>query len=299
MYFQESLKSQIPSLTEYFENVLLKDKLSNGYIFAGGNEKLKDLLVSQLGKTINCSENIKQRKDEGRNLKFSFLPPCEKCHSCLWLNSGKHPEVPIVIEPDFEKSKKGVVLLPQIQELLQRLNILSDYYRIIIIKKAEREFFPQEPANALLKSIEENISHSLFVFYADDPEQVLPTIRSRCSVLRFPTFYSYEDNKKFNQTASRIFRELFLSRKKLFYHEISALIASVTNEFKNTNKNEEGSNWQILVQELRGICLGEYLTTSDPKWQRAEEILGLAYKRLNAFCNASSVLEEAFLELQT
>ncbi|MEL6487080.1 MAG: DNA polymerase III subunit delta', partial [Pseudomonadota bacterium] len=56
--------------------------------------------------------------------------------------------------------------------------------RVIIINPADE--MNKEAANALLKSLEEPPQGTFFILVAHRPSRLLPTIRSRCRVLRFP-----------------------------------------------------------------------------------------------------------------
>ncbi|MEM6856262.1 MAG: AAA family ATPase [Pseudomonadota bacterium] len=56
--------------------------------------------------------------------------------------------------------------------------------RVIIINPADE--MNKEAANALLKSLEEPPQGTFFILVAHRPARLLPTIRSRCRVLRFP-----------------------------------------------------------------------------------------------------------------
>ena len=55
--------------------------------------------------------------------------------------------------------------------------------RVALINDAHR--MNQEGANALLKTLEEPPSHALILLVCDNPDSLLPTIRSRCQVIRF------------------------------------------------------------------------------------------------------------------
>ena len=79
------------------------------------------------------------------------------------------------------------IRIAQIRAMQQRLNTrptLGDRRAIIIDPSDDLE---RNAANALLKSLEEPPKGTYFLLVAHSPARLLPTIRSRCRVLRFPT----------------------------------------------------------------------------------------------------------------
>ncbi|MEE2645220.1 MAG: hypothetical protein VYD19_09835, partial [Myxococcota bacterium] len=56
-------------------------------------------------------------------------------------------------------------------------------HRVVLIEEAER--LNLAAANALLKTLEEPSPGTYFILLSDAPERLLPTIRSRCQLIRF------------------------------------------------------------------------------------------------------------------
>ncbi len=79
------------------------------------------------------------------------------------------------------------IRIGQIRAMQQRLNTRPTLgeRRAIIIDPADD--LERNAANALLKSLEEPPRGTYFLLVAHSPARLLPTIRSRCRVLRFPT----------------------------------------------------------------------------------------------------------------
>ena len=84
----------------------------------------------------------------------------------------------------FELSK--VIRVREIRAMQRRLTTRPTLgsRRAIIIHPADD--MNKEAANALLKSLEEPPQGTFFILVTDRPSRLLPTIRSRCRVLRFP-----------------------------------------------------------------------------------------------------------------
>jgi DNA polymerase-3 subunit delta' len=93
--------------------------------------------------------------------------------------------------PDFfvlrPKSKSRRVSIAQVRSLEHSLSRRPHKapLKVALILEAERMCLPPaEAANAFLKTLEEPPDHSLLILTSDRPEQLLPTVRSRC--LTFP-----------------------------------------------------------------------------------------------------------------
>lgn len=85
-------------------------------------------------------------------------------------------------EPRERKRNISVDQVRQIRPLLQEVPS-QGRYRIIIIDAADD--LEAAGANALLKSLEEPPRDTIFFLISHAPDRLLPTIRSRCQLLRF------------------------------------------------------------------------------------------------------------------
>lgn len=100
--------------------------------------------------------------------------------------SGAHPSVLHLTRPANDKTKgfKTVLSADEIRRIGRFLSLTSGTgsYRIVIIDPADD--MRSAAANALLKNLEEPPSRTIFVLIAHSPGALLPTIRSRCQVIR-------------------------------------------------------------------------------------------------------------------
>ena len=114
---------------------------------------------------------------------------CGKCPSCHWFEQGSHPDYrllqPEALNPDGEES--GPRKKPSKQISVDQIRGLVDFFgmtshqggkRVIVIHPAET--MNANAANALLKSLEEPPPGLLFILVSHKPQQLLPTILSRC-----------------------------------------------------------------------------------------------------------------------
>jgi DNA polymerase III subunit delta' len=266
--FSVALKKELSSVCSFFEAAIQARKLSHAYLLCGSNSELKDLLALELTQILNCDH------------KTSAGMPCGKCTNCEWLSQGSHPELPCILEPDYEKSKKGVILVKQVQNLLTKLQNRSSYHRVIIIKRSEIESLPAESANSLLKTIEEPNPKILFLLFAKDVQSVLPTIASRCQVLNLPG-----KNTELNlQEANELAEELW--KTKLNWFQATQL----------ASKTVENSELRLvdLLDALNALCLKLFKEQKSSKWLQRMTLIDKTKGRLKAFCSPKPALEELF-----
>lgn len=142
------------------------DRISHAYLFAGPRGVGKRETALQMAKAMLCST-----PSAGDN--------CERCNHCLRINSGNHPDV-YVIEPDGASIKKE-----QIEKLHKEFSYqaMETKRKIYIILAAET--MTMYAANQLLKFLEEPDGIVTAILVSDRPQNVLPTLRSRCQRISF------------------------------------------------------------------------------------------------------------------
>ena len=152
-----------------------------------GNDRLKDNLTSSLAKgRISHFYLISGPQGSGKHTLAKLLAaailcqdthaPCGKCNVCRKVMENNHPDVITVDDP--EHKAVSVKLVRQAREDMYILPNESDY-KIYV--------FPQELGiegqNALLKILEEPPKYGVFILLSTNAEQLLPTVRSRCTEL--------------------------------------------------------------------------------------------------------------------
>lgn len=151
----------------YFKKAVEEKQLSHSYIFEGAYGVGKNTFALELAKFILCEEK------EGDK-------PCNECKSCSMINASTHPDV-IHIEKDTKITK-----VETIRENIVREMDIKPYqsdYKIIIVKAADSMSIQGQ--NAMLKTIEEPPSYGIIILVCENLASLLPTIKSRCIVVRF------------------------------------------------------------------------------------------------------------------
>jgi len=149
-------------LKQNLSESLAKNHIAHFYLISGPEGSGRHTLARLLTAAILCRE--KRR-------------PCLTCTPCRKVMEGNHPDFITVEDP--EHKNVAVRIVREIREDVFILPNESDYKVYL---------FPQELGiegqNALLKILEEPPKHGVFLLLTDNPDKLLPTVRSRCTELK-------------------------------------------------------------------------------------------------------------------
>ncbi len=146
----------------------------HAYLFAGPPGIGRRTLALRFAQALNC-----QRHPEPGI-------PCGQCRDCKQIEAMQHADLHIVQAVDDEGNARigGTLKVDQIRDV-RRLLTYKPYQSndrvALFLRFGEAN---DSAANALLKTLEEAPPYAVLILTADNPEQLLPTIVSRCEVLR-------------------------------------------------------------------------------------------------------------------
>ena len=164
---------------------MLKKHVTNGttrhaYLFAGPPGLGRRTLALRFAQALNCQTPLQPGI------------PCGGCRDCKQIAAMQHADLsviePTVKDPNNPKelipAPNGEIRIQQIRDLQKTINLkpYQSRYRVLIFLRFQQANI--EACNALLKTLEEAPSYAVLILTADNPEQLLPTIVSRCEVLR-------------------------------------------------------------------------------------------------------------------
>lgn len=154
-----------------------------------GNERLKDNLRRSLQRGreshfyLICGPEGSGRHTLARILAAGLMcngqeKPCGGCEGCRKVMGGVHPDFITVDDPE-----KKIVPVELIRQARADIYIQPNEGRrkIYLFPRAQDMGIPGQ--NALLKILEEPPSYGVFLLLTDNPERLLPTVRSRCTEL--------------------------------------------------------------------------------------------------------------------
>jgi len=142
--------------------------LRHAYLFTGPSGVGRRTLALRLAQAVNCLKPPVPGQ------------PCGTCLACTRLEKLQHPDLAVI----QAEQVGGTLKVDQVRELQRSLS-LAPYearYRVALFLRFE-EAHPSA-ANALLKTLEEPAPKVLLLLTAESVESLLPTIVSRCEVLR-------------------------------------------------------------------------------------------------------------------
>jgi DNA polymerase III delta' subunit len=155
-------------VVEILQRAIAQDRLPHAYLFCGpaGSGKMTTALA--LAAAIQCLDA------PGRG--------CGQCLACDKIAAGIHPDVQVL-------ERQGAAQIIPIEtirtQVISRLGLAPHEGRARIFLVEEASSLAPASANALLKTLEEPPQRTHFILCTTAPDQLLPTIRSRCQRVMF------------------------------------------------------------------------------------------------------------------
>src|SRR6058998_2055169 len=147
-------------VSQTLANAITQNRIAHAYLFCGPRGTGKTTIARIFAKCLNCTG--------GPKVEFSEDDP-----RCREITEGRSLDV---LEIDGA-SNRGIEEIRELRETVKYAPA-SGKFKIYIID--EVHMLTKEAFNALLKTLEEPPEHVKFMFATTEPEQVLPTILSRC-----------------------------------------------------------------------------------------------------------------------
>jgi len=191
-----------------------RKRLGGSFLFVGPHGIGKRSFAFALAKTLLCrrqfqpssssdeyfqNSNDAPRTEHSQAAELAAFQPCGECECCRQFEfRPESPELIIPTHPDFhyvckppEKSLLPLEALVGPKDERMRSGLCFELNKtaymggrkIAVIDDAD--YFNQESANALLKTLEEPPANSIIILIGSSAAKQLPTIRSRCQIFRF------------------------------------------------------------------------------------------------------------------
>jgi DNA polymerase-3 subunit delta' len=144
-----------------------KRNIRHAYLFCGPDGVGRRSLALRFAQALICPS----AQETGE--------PCLICPTCQRIGRMQHPDLFVVSVPENRKE----ILIEQVRALQHDLS-LAPYeapYRIGLLLEFQNS--SDAAQNAMLKTLEEPAPHAILLVTASRPEDLLPTIPSRCEII--------------------------------------------------------------------------------------------------------------------
>jgi DNA polymerase-3 subunit delta' len=162
-----------------FRQATRQGRLASSFLFVGPQGVGKRSFALRLAQSLLCQS----RSEE-------VLEACGTCPACVQVAAGTHPDVEFVSRPPDKAFIPLELLIGDKEHRMQEglchnlsLRPFMGGRKIAIIDDAD--YLNAEGANCLLKTLEEPPPRSVLILIGTSPARQLPTIRSRCQLVRF------------------------------------------------------------------------------------------------------------------
>lgn len=140
------------------EDALPQSAMSQAWLFTGPPGSGRSVAALALAAALECTGET---------------PGCGECHACRTTMARSNPDVEIV------ETEGVTITVDATRSLVGRSYVApSGRWRVIVIEDADRML--ERTTNVLLKAIEEPPPFTVWMLCTPSPEDVMPTIRSRC-----------------------------------------------------------------------------------------------------------------------
>jgi DNA polymerase-3 subunit delta' len=146
-----------------------RGRLAHAYLFVGPSGVGKHLFATELAKSLVCEKPT------------APLTACDHCPACVQVAAGTHPDVFIARKPEDKHDLPVEAMRAFCGQL--GLKPTRGARKVGVVEDADE--FNDESANCFLKTLEEPPPGSTLILLASTTERQLPTILSRCQVVRF------------------------------------------------------------------------------------------------------------------
>jgi DNA polymerase-3 subunit delta' len=249
---------------ETVRRMLKAGRVPGGLLFAGEEGVGKKLFALELAKALNCRARV-------------GVEVCDKCGSCQRImrltlpaadDKDAHRKIIWSEHPDVGMARPygRAILVDQMRDLEREANFrpFEGAARVFLIEDADK--LNDASSNALLKTLEEPPVTSHLILITARPAALLPTIRSRCQVIRFAPLAATEI-------------EEHLSRLKKVSQKDARVLARLAQGSIGRALGADLENYRARREAMLGVLTALVLTGDRARLLRAAEEMNDAKRK--------------------
>lgn len=224
------------------EKAINLKKMSHSYIFWGTEGIGKKIIAKEFAKQILCLGDNK--------------PDC-KCKSCIEFDSENNPDFQLI---NSENDKIKIEQIREMQRKIAEKPIIS-HHKVYIIDNADR--MTPEAQNCLLKTLEEPPEYIVIILICSNENNLLSTIKSRCTRLHFDKIENSEILDYINKNEPD---------KNISPNIIEFAQGSIGKALKLSENLEMYENIEKLIEQMKSKDLIDIMKSAEQLYKSKEEI---------------------------
>jgi len=250
----------------------------HSYLFYGTEGIGKKIFAMEFAKMILCNNESGQI-------------PCNKCKSCDSFDSNNNPDF-FIIEPDGNSIKIDQIRAMQ-KSVIEKP--IESNKKVFIIDNADT--MTKEAQNCMLKTLEEPQEYIVIILIASNENNILATVKSRCTKVFFKPLdeielkkymsENYEDVAFDSSSVSLCNGSIAKAQKIISKSEVLDSVKQIVNDVRYINKLEFFKKNEIFYDNKDDIdLLLEYMYISLFEITKAEKY------NINGYLNAMKIVEQ-------
>lgn len=230
------------NIKQMLQKTVELQNVSHSYLFVGIDGIGKKLIAKEFAKMIMCLEENKY---------------CNKCKSCIEFDSNNNPDF-IYIEPDGNNIK--IEQIRQMQSKVIEKPIISNK-KVYIINDAQN--MTVEAQNCLLKTLEEPPEYITIILIASNENNLLSTIKSRCTIIHFDKI----ENKELKEYATNA-----IGINNINENIINIFQGSIGKAIRLKDKLDIYENIENIIKNMDNKNIIDILNSSEILYKSKDEI---------------------------
>jgi DNA polymerase-3 subunit delta' len=283
----------------------------HAWLFVGPDGLGKAGLARWLAQAVNCERNVDAGRGVGARRQTDGAPatgiledgpsagasdvagasplrddpqpahavaPCGECGQCDRIARGIHADVvTMTIPPAEDGPQHKEISVDQIREVQRAVSLapFEGRTRVAIIDPADR--LSEEAQNAFLKTLEEPPPNAVFVLIATRGDALLPTVRSRCTLIEFGLVATAEIEEALRERGVEEDRARLLARLSTGRPEKAFALAD------DASRLEKRSEALEQARELAAMPMGDLMDLGERLAQQFRRDRDVVLERLESW----------------